>query len=70
VAVLIALGVTVEGKRTLLGVSVSLSEQEVHWRSFLQSLVSRGLCGVQLIISDAEGGLQAARKAVFGSLPW
>jgi putative transposase len=70
VAVLIALGVTADGKRTLLGISVSLSEQEVHWRSFLQSLVSRGLGGVQLIISDAHAGLQAARKAVFGGIPW
>lgn len=61
---------TADGKRTLLGVSVSLSEQEVHWRSFLQSLVSRGLRGVQLIVSDAHAGLQAARKAVFGGIPW
>lgn len=70
VAVLIALGVSADGKRQLLGVSVSLSEQEVHWRSFLQSLVTRGLRGVQLIVSDAHAGLQAARKAVFGGLPW
>jgi len=31
-AVLIATGVNLEGKRTILGVSVSLSEAEVHWR--------------------------------------
>lgn len=70
VAVLIALGVSPQGKRQILGVSVSLSEQEVHWRSFLQSLVSRGLRGVQLIVSDAHAGLGAARKAVFGGIPW
>jgi transposase-like protein len=70
VAVLIALGVSADGKRTLLGVSVSLSEQEVQWRSFLQSLVSRGLRGVQVVVSDAHAGLQAARKAVFGGIPW
>ena len=69
-AVLIAVGVTGSGKRQLLGVSVSLSEQEVHWRTFLQSLVSRGLSGVQLIISDAHAGLKAARLAVFGGVPW
>ncbi len=45
-AVLIAVGVTEAGKRQILGVSVSLSEQEVHWRTFLQSLVARGLSGV------------------------
>lgn len=69
-AVLIASGVDDTGKRAILGVSVALSEQEVHWRTFLQSLVERGLGGVELIISDAHAGLQAARKAVFGGVPW
>ena len=70
VAVLIAGGVDQAGKRTILGVSVSLSEGEVHWRTFLQGLVTRGLSGVQLIISDDHAGLEAARKAVFGGVPW
>ncbi len=68
--VLIASGVNAQGKRAVVGVSVALSEQEVHWRSFLQSLLERGLCGVELIISDAHAGLQAARRAVFGGVPW
>lgn len=37
---------------------------------FLQSLVQRGLTGVQLIVSDAHDGLQTARRAVFGGVPW
>jgi putative transposase len=69
-AVLIAVGIDAEGKRTVLGVSVALSEHEVHWRQFLQSLVSRGLCGVRLVTSDAHEGLKAARLAVFGGVPW
>jgi putative transposase len=69
-AVLKAIGVNDEGKREVLGVSVSLSEHEVHWRNFLGDLVARGLTGVQLIISDAHAGLAAARKAVFGGVPW
>ena len=69
-AVLIASGVDATGKRAVLGVSVALSEQEVHWRTFLQSLVERGLRGVQLITSDAHAGLKAARLAVFGGVPW
>ena len=69
-AVLIAVGVDEVGKRTVLGVSVALSEHEVHWRQFLQSLVSRGLCGVRLVTSDAHEGLKAARVAVFGGVPW
>lgn len=70
VAVLMASGVDLKGKRTILGVSISLSEAEVHWRTFLQSLVTRGMSGVRLIISDDHTGLEAARKAVFGGVPW
>jgi transposase-like protein len=44
-AVLVALGITPAGQRTILGGSVALSEAEVHWRAFFQSLVQRGLCG-------------------------
>ena len=58
------------GKREVLGVSVSLSEHEVHWRSFLESLKKRGLSGVELITSDDHAGLRAARLAVFGGIPW
>ena len=70
VAVLIAVGIGTDGKRQVLGVSVALFETEAHWRSFLQSLVARGLCGVQLVVSDAHEGLKAARQAVFGGVPW
>jgi transposase-like protein len=69
-AVLVAVGVTPAGKREILGVSVSLSEHEIHWRAFLESLKQRGLGGVQLITSDDHAGLRAARLAVFGGLPW
>jgi transposase-like protein len=69
-AVLIAVGVGLDGKREVLGVSVALSEQEAHWRDFLKGLVERGLSGVRLIVSDDHAGLKAARQAVFGSIPW
>ncbi len=69
-AVLIATGVAPTGKRQILGVSVALSEHEVHWRMFLQSLVARGLSGVPLVISDSHSGLQAARQGVLGGVPW
>lgn len=69
-AVLTAVGVNRDGKREVLGISVSLSEHEVHWRTFLESLKARGLGGVQLIISDDHAGLRAARLAVFGGIPW
>jgi putative transposase len=61
--VLIAIGILPCGHRSVLGVSVSLSEAEVHWRDFLISLKQRGLLGVQLIVSDAHEGRKAARQA-------
>jgi transposase-like protein len=69
-AILSAVGINPAGKREILGVSVSLSEHEVHWRTFLESLKQRGLGGVQLITSDDHAGLRAARLAVFGGIPW
>ena len=41
-AVLIAIGVDEHGRRSVLGVSVSRSEAEVHWRDFLDDLRTRG----------------------------
>jgi transposase-like protein len=69
-ATLVACGVDAEGRRDVLGCSVSLSEAEVHWRDFLSSLKDRGLYGIEFIVSDAHEGLQAARRAVFPSVPW
>jgi len=69
-AVLIAIGVLDAGRRCVLGVSVSLSEAEVHWRDFLKSLIDRGLHGVQLIVSDDHVGLKQARKACFPGVVW
>ncbi len=69
-AVLMAVGVDRDGKRQVLGLSVSMSEQELHWRQFLQGLVQRGLRGIRLITSDAHVGLRAARQTIFGGIPW
>ena len=69
-AVFTAIGVNTDGKREILGVSVSLSEAEVHWREFLKSLLNRGLHGVKLITSDAHSGLKAARQSLFNGVRW
>jgi Transposase, Mutator family len=60
-AVLSAIGIRREdGRRMILGVSVSLSEAEVHWREFLSSLKARGLHTCSSTTSDAHEGLKAA----------
>jgi len=69
-AVLVASGITPVGERQVLGVSVSLSEHESHWKAFLKELKDRGMSGVKLVISDDHEGLGAARRAVLGSVPW
>ncbi len=69
-AVLMAFGVDESGHRTVLGVSVSLSEAEVHWRDFFAQLQGRGLSGVRLLVSDDHAGMKAAREARFPGVPW
>ncbi len=69
-AVLVAIGVDAQGRRSVLGVSVSRSEAEVHWREFFKSLIERGLHGVKLIVSDAHAGLKEARQACFHGALW
>ncbi len=69
-AVLSAIGIGPDERRRVLGVSVALSEAEVHWRSFLESLVARGLRGVEFVVSDDHSGLRAARRAVLGGATW
>src|SRR5690554_4877885 len=69
-AVLSAIGIGPDERRRVLGVSVALSEAEVHWRGFLESLVARGLRGVEFIVSDDHSGLRAARRAVLGGATW
>ena len=65
-----ATGVGLAGMREVLGISCSLSEAEVHWRTFLQDLLKRGMTGVELVTSDDHSGLKAALRAVMPSVKW
>ncbi|MFT5110219.1 MAG: putative transposase [Verrucomicrobiales bacterium] len=70
-ALLVAIGIRKkDGKRTILGCSVSLSEAEVHWREFFASLKTRGLGLPRIITSDAHEGLKAGLAACFPGVPW
>ena len=69
-AVLVAIGVDENGKRTVLGTSVALSEAEVHWRAFISSLLDRGMRGMRMVVSDAHEGLKKALQATMPSVPW
>jgi transposase-like protein len=69
-ALLTAIGIGPDGKRSILGCSVQLSEAETHWRKFLERLVARGMHGVRLVVSDDHAGLKAARQAALAGVPW
>src|SRR5512135_1529074 len=67
VAAIIAVAVTADGKREIVGLTIGPSEAEPFWAGFLKSLVRRGLKGVKLVISDAHEGLKHAITRVFGA---
>jgi len=69
-AVLVAIGVNQDGRREVLGITVADGEMESCWAAFLEDLVARGLCGVELAISDAHTGLQRGLRAVLNGVSW
>jgi len=70
VAVQVAIGVSEQGHRHVLGVAVAMGETRTTWSEFLGSLVDRGLRGVRLLASDAHAGLGEARKEQLPGVPW
>jgi transposase-like protein len=69
-AVVVATGVSADGRREVLGFDVGDSEDGAFWTAFLRSLKARGLTGVQLVVSDAHEGLKAAIGAVLLGASW
>jgi transposase-like protein len=66
--VLVAIGIGPQGRRSILEVSVSLSES--HRRQLLASLQARGLHGVKLVVSDRHAGLREALDDRLHGVPW
>ncbi len=69
-AVVIATGVSADGRRQVLGCAVGDSETEAFWTEFLRELRDRGLAGVQLVISDSHRGLVNAIGTVLQGAAW
>jgi len=70
VTAVVAMGVTADGRRTILGFAVGAAESGAFWLSFLRSLVARGLHGVLLVISDAHEGPKEAIAATISDATW
>jgi len=69
-AVVIATGISADGRREVLGSKVGDSENTVFWTGFLRELRERGLGGVQLVISDHHRGLMNAIDTVMAGAAW
>lgn len=69
-AVVIAIGGRTTGEREVLGLDVGPCEDGAFWTGFLRALVARGLSGVQLVVSDAHGGLKGAIAAILQGTSW
>ena len=69
-SLLVAIGVTSEGHREVLGVCEGAKEDKSGWSAFLRHLVDRGLKGVELIISDACRGLTESAAEYLPDARW
>ena len=60
-AVFIAIGINGEGRRQILGVELSNRESRSSWTAFVKGLKTRGLDGVEFVVSDDHAGITRAR---------
>jgi transposase-like protein len=67
---MLAVGISEDGQREILGLEMALSETEQGWRRFIRQLKERGLSGVELATSDAHEGLKQALQEAFPGLIW
>jgi transposase-like protein len=70
VSLLVAIGVSAEGLREILGICEGAKEDKAGWAAFLAHLKQRGLSGVQLIVSDACLGLVESVGEFYPAAPW
>ena len=69
-AVLVAIGIALEGRRSVLGVELANRESRSSWKDFLLGLRGRGLDGVEYVVSDDHAGLKAAIREVLPEAAW
>lgn len=69
-ALYIAIGINNSGHKEVIGFEVYDSERKDTWKEFFENLKSRGLRGVDFVISDAHTGLVDAIKESFPGSTW
>ena len=69
-AVLIAIGINGEGRRQILGAELSNRESRSSWTAFVKGLTTRGLHGVEFVVSDDHAGLKRAVRELLPEAVW
>jgi transposase-like protein len=69
-AVLLAIGINWDGRRSILAVELANRESRSSWREFLLQLRERGLSGVEFVVSDDHAGLRQAIVEVLPEAAW
>ena len=69
-AVLVAIGIDLEGRRQILGVELANRESRSSWKDFLSGLRRRGLSGVEFVVSDDHDGLKKAIREILPEAAW
>lgn len=69
-AVLVAVGIDQHGRREVLSWRPGDSESEETWGQVFRDLKARGLNGVEMLISDAHEGIQAAARRYLQGVSW
>jgi len=69
-AVMVAIGISIDGHREILGIKVGDSESEQGWSEFFCWLKSRGLTDVDFVVSDHHAGLIKAIEQHFQGVIW
>lgn len=65
VAILVAMAVSEDGQREVIGAAEGMKEDTASWLEFLKGLKARGLDGTRLFIGDKNLGLLEAVNTVF-----
>ena len=67
---MIGIGINWEGRRCVLGVELANRESSSSWRTFLEGLRTRGLSGVEFVVSDDHAGLRRAVAEILPEAAW
>ena len=69
-AFLVALAITSDGSREIVGFDVFDAEDNYSWQTFFKDLKARGLDGVHMVISDAHKSILRAITKTYPDAAW